>query len=140
MRCRSARQYSRLPASFSKFAATWLRAQLIDGTEHDVAVQLLDRAFLVDEPLRQILEQLGVRRPLARDAEVARRVDQTRTEVPLPDPVDDHARGDRLPVDGIRELEPPAAFGEGRRAFPRTAPTGNDAARRRPGCTGCRAC
>ena len=53
-------------------------------------------SFVVDEPLRQVVEQLGMRRPLAGDAEVARRVDQAGAEMPLPDPVDDDAHRDRL--------------------------------------------
>ncbi len=57
-----------------------------------------------------------MRRPLAVHAEVARRVDQAGAEVFLPDAVDDHPQRDRLRGDGARQLEPAAAFREGRRA------------------------
>jgi len=52
-----------------------LAAQLVDRAEHDFAVQLFDRESVVDEPLRQILEQFRIRGTLAVDPEIARRVD-----------------------------------------------------------------
>jgi len=68
-------------------------------------MQLLDRQAVVDEPLRQVFEQLRVGRPLAVDAEVARRVDDAGAEMPFPDAVDDDANRDRFLDD---------RFGEGR--------------------------
>src|SRR2546430_16952936 len=58
-----------------------VRAQLIDGARHDVAVQLFDRHLVLDEGLREIVEQLRVRRPLACEPEVARRIDEAGAEM-----------------------------------------------------------
>ena len=57
-----------------------------------------------------------MRRPLAVDAEVARRVDDAGAEVAFPDAVDDDAHGDRAGGDGLGELEAAAAFRERRAA------------------------
>ena len=80
-----------------------------------------------------------MRRPLAVDAEVARRVDQPGAEVLLPDAIDDHAHRDRLRGDRARELEPAAALRE-RHALA-GAQHRQEAARHRHrrGASGCRA-
>ena len=85
--------------------------QLIRRRQHDVAVQLLDRHPALDEARRQVLEQLGVRGPLAHHPEVAGGVDDARAHVPAPDSVHNDARGDRVPGDGLRELQPAASPG-----------------------------
>jgi hypothetical protein len=90
-------------------------ARLVDGAQHDLAVQCLDGHPAVDEGLRQVVEQLGMRRALAGDAEVARRIDESGPEMSLPDAIDDHPHRDRLAQDRVGELEPPAALHERRR-------------------------
>src|SRR5882672_4542015 len=62
-----------------------------------------------------MLEELRIRRALAVDAEIARRVDDAGAEVPFPYTVDEDAERDGLLHDGVGELESAAAFGEGRR-------------------------
>src|SRR6266545_687692 len=91
-----------------------LAAQLIDRAEHHFTVQLLDREPVVDEPLRQVLEQFRIRRPFAVDPEIARRVDNPRAEMAFPDAVDDDANGNRFLDDRLCELEAAAPFREGR--------------------------
>ena len=56
----------------------------------------LDVPAGADELGRQPVEQLGVRRRLALDAEVLGRLDQARAEMVLPDPVDGHAGRQRV--------------------------------------------
>src|SRR6266567_5126415 len=57
-----------------------------------------------------MFEQLRMGRALAADTEVARRVDDARAEMPFPNAIDDHARGNRLLHDRIGEIEPSAAL------------------------------
>ena len=56
----------------------------------------LEAPALGDQLGGEPVEQLGVRRPAAVEAEVARRLDQARAEVGLPEPVDDHAGEQRI--------------------------------------------
>ena len=81
-----------------------------------------------------------MRRPLAHRAEVARRGDDPPAEVLGPDPVDDHAGGQRVVLrrDRPRQLEPAAPLCE-RPGFLRTRrPRGTAAGPRRRGWPGCR--
>ncbi len=66
-----------------------------------------------------MVEQFGVRRPLAELAEVAGRADQAPAEVVLPDAVHHHARSERVILAGDRagQLKPAAALREGRRVL-----------------------
>ena len=72
---------------------------------------------LIDQPLRmnsrgQIIEQFGMRRRLAADAEVVGRLHQPAAEVILPDAIDHHAGRQRIV--GAREplgqFQPAAPF------------------------------
>src|SRR6185503_20875011 len=76
----------------------------------DLAVQCLDRHAVPDEELREVIEQLRMTRPLAVHAEIARRVDEARAEVLLPDPIHDEARSNRLPDAGLVHLEAATAL------------------------------
>src|SRR5262245_39893814 len=87
-------------------------ARLIDRTQHQQPLEFLDRVSVVGEPAREILEQLGVARLFAELPEVARRVDEARAEVPLPDAVHDDAPRDRLMDDCIGQFHPSAALRE----------------------------
>ena len=84
---------------------------LVGRGQHDLAVQRLDRPAGGDESAGQPVEQLGVAGPFAQDAEVAGGGDQPPAEVVLPDPVDHHARGQRVvgTRDRAGQLEPAAA-------------------------------
>src|SRR5205085_11337077 len=86
---------------------------LVRRRQQDFAVQRLDRPA-GGEALRQVVEQLGVRRRLAELAEVARGADEALAEVVLPDAVDHHARRQRVvgAGDGLRQLQPAAALRE----------------------------
>ena len=64
---------------------------LIGAREHDPPVQCLDRPAGGDEFAGQIVEQLGMGRRVAAQAEVAGRADQSLAEMPQPDAVDEHA-------------------------------------------------
>ena len=64
--------------------------------EEDFAMQRLEFPPVCDEPLREKIEQLGMRRLAAEKAEVARRVHESRAEVVLPHAVREHARGERI--------------------------------------------
>ena len=70
----------------------------------------LDRPAAGDEPGREPVEQLGMARRLAADAEVRRRRDDPPAEVVLPDPVDHHPGRQRMigPGQPVRQLEPAA--------------------------------
>src|SRR5262245_31014472 len=90
-------------------------AELIGRAHHDLAMQFLDRQAVVDEELRQVVEQLRMCRPLAGDTEVAWRIDEPGSEVAFPDAIDDDADRDWLPQDRFSGLETPAARRERRR-------------------------
>ena len=80
-------------------------------------MQRLDRPAAVDEPPRQPVEQLRMGGSRAGSAEVARRVDETASEVPVPDPVGHDPRRQRVlgVGDPAGQLEPPAGIGGDRR-------------------------
>src|SRR6266478_6276734 len=56
-----------------------------------------------------------MRRTLARDTKIARRIDNSGAEVRFPDAIDDHARADGLLQDCFRQFQPATAFRERRR-------------------------
>ena len=70
---------------------------------------------LIDQPdamnrRRQMVEQFGMRGPLAQQAEIAGRADDAAAEMVLPDAVDDHAGRQRVVAagDGPGQFEPSA--------------------------------
>ena len=60
--------------------------------------------------LAEIFEQLRIGRPLAAEAEIAGRIDNAGAEMPLPDSIHDHAHGDGLVHNQVRQLHAAAAF------------------------------
>jgi hypothetical protein len=77
----------------------------------NLAMQPLQRPAVLHEATGEIVEQFGMRRRFAEIAELARRIDQTATEVMLPHAIHDHARGQRRGVfhDGLRQFEATAS-------------------------------
>ena len=86
-------------------------AHLVSRREHNGSVQRLHGPALLDELLREPVEQRRVRGPLAERAEVARGAHEAGAEVMLPEAVHHHARGERVlrVRDGAGQFEPPAA-------------------------------
>src|SRR5437762_2207269 len=72
------------------------RRLLIHVRVHDQAMHRFDAPALTDELDGQPVEELGMRRPCAGGAEVARRRDEAAAEMIVPDPVHHHARGERI--------------------------------------------
>ena len=62
---------------------------------HDLSDQLFDRPSLLDKLTRQVIQQLGVRRPVARQTEIVDRSDQSFSEQFLPDAIYHNARSER---------------------------------------------
>ena len=87
----------------------------IRGGEHDLAFSHFKRPAMRDEARRQIVQQFRMRRLFALRAEVARRCHQRPAEVPAPDAVDDHARGQRRGIgeDSLGQLQPAGSVLEG---------------------------
>ena len=75
-------------------------------------MQRLDRQAVVDEILRQVIEQFRVGGPLAVQPEVAWRVHQAGAEVFLPHAVDDHPERNGLRRDAAGKLKSSATFRE----------------------------
>ena len=75
-------------------------------------MQFLDRQLIVDEALREVLEELRVGRPLPRRSEIARRIDQTGAEEVAWDLSDLYASGDdpRIESDFAEAEAAAAAF------------------------------
>ena len=73
-----------------------------------------ERPAIRDEPSRQPIEQRGMSRRFRPQTEVAGRAHQSVTEMPLPDAIDDHARGERVLFrrDPTRQLAPAAPAGD----------------------------
>ena len=69
---------------------------LVGARGHDQPVQRLELPVVVDQPQREPIEQLGMRRRRAQLAEVVGRADDAAAEVMLPDAVDDHPRGEHV--------------------------------------------
>ena len=78
-----------------------LGGELIDGAEHDFAVELFGRHPVLDEVGSQVFEEFGISGAFAGEAEIAGRFDEASTEVTLPDAVDEDAHGDGLFADGF---------------------------------------
>src|SRR5581483_9724178 len=80
-------------------------------------MELLHRPAALDEAAGEPVEQLGVRGRLAAGAEIVGRGDDAASEMPLPDAIDHHARGQRILLvgDPLRELEAAAALLVGRK-------------------------
>ena len=67
------------------------------GAREDQSMERLERAAsIVAEPAGEPVEELGVARLAPHEAEVVGRVDEAAAEVPLPDAVDEDARGERV--------------------------------------------
>src|SRR5262249_43917657 len=90
-------------------------AELVRRRQHDLAVQFLDRPAGGDEPRREMVEQLGVRWPLAQRAEVARRQGEPLAEVVWPRAIDQDPRCQRVVLarNHLGQLQPSAALAEG---------------------------
>ncbi len=65
----------------------------IGPREHNLAHQFLRAPAVAHKPRGQIIEQLGMRRALARATQIAQRRDDALREQALPDAIDMHARG-----------------------------------------------
>ena len=72
------------------------RAHLIGLREHDALMQRLERPAILDEPERQPVEQLRVRGSSPSLPKLSTEPDQPLAEMPSPDAVDDHPRGERV--------------------------------------------
>ena len=86
---------------------------LVGGRIHDEAVKGLEAPTIGLEASREPFEELWVGRRLAARAEVVWRPHDPGAEMPLPETVDDHARGERALGDPAGQL-PPAAPTVGR--------------------------
>src|SRR5262249_18478465 len=95
-----------------RVARVKLSPNLVRRGQHDLAVKNLDGPALGHEPAGQIVQQFGVRRPLAERAEVGGRADDAPAEVPGPDAVDDDAgrQGIILTGNSLSQLEPAATL------------------------------
>ena len=82
-------------------------AEPVGAAGQDQAVKCLQAPAVLDEPVGQPVEQLGMGRRLAHRAEVARGSHQADAEVVLPDPVDDHASRQ-----GVGRVDQPVRQGE----------------------------
>ena len=76
--------------------------QLIGATEHDGANEFLEGPILGHEPLREVIEQFGMRRAGAVHAEIIRGGDQPAPKEMQPHTVGHHASGQRV----LRMREP----------------------------------
>ena len=76
-------------------------------------MERLQRPAILDEPGREPVEQLRVRRELAQPAEIVDRTDQALAEMPAPDAIHDHPGRERVPRAGqpSGQLEPAAGLG-----------------------------
>ena len=99
-RRRFIRQSRRFSGSAACASAIVGRGEPVGVRQDDPPHQPLDRPAVLHEPDRQVVEQLGVRRGLARGAEVVGRAHQARAEQPVPGAVDDDAGRQRVVVAG----------------------------------------
>ncbi|HEX4130710.1 MAG TPA: hypothetical protein VHZ24_11760 [Pirellulales bacterium] len=83
---------------------------LVSARQHEQAVQSFERPAFGDAPRRQPIQQLRVRGYLAARAEVVARRDNPCAEMPLPEPIDQYPRGQRvfLGDNPASQLQPPA--------------------------------
>ena len=72
----------------------------VGGGEQNLALQALQAPAAGEETLRQVVEQLRMRRRLAEPAEIVRGLDEAAAEQVVPDAVGDHARGQRVVLPG----------------------------------------
>ena len=85
---------------------------------HDELVQPLQLPAVLDEVVRQPVQQFGMRRTLAHRAEVRRRADQAMTEMMKPDAVHQHTRHQRIrPCRQPSRIGQPSSAGRKRRVF-----------------------
>ena len=89
-------------------------AEPVSRRQHDFPVHGLNRPAACDELYRQVVEQPGMRRPLAKLAEVAGSGHEPPAEMLLPDAVDHHSRREGVfgRRDGLGQRQPPAAVAE----------------------------
>src|SRR5260370_35370758 len=80
-------------------------------------MQRLYRPPIVYQSRSQVIEQLGVRRPLAKLAEIAGCAHDSLPEMKCPNAIGDHSRGERIGRAGDRlgQLQSAAAARKGRR-------------------------
>ena len=99
---------SRPCGGFADVVPHWRNVSLSTSTRTSC---FADQPVRRDEPAGEVVEQLRVRRRLAELAEVVGRGDEAGAEQPVPDAVDEHARGERVVGDWRRlgQLEPAAA-------------------------------
>ena len=85
----------------------------IGAREQNFPVQRLQAPTRSDEPAREIIEQLRVRRPPTQKAKIARCIHNSRAEVVLPYTVCQHPRRERMivPHDPLAERAAALAFG-----------------------------
>ncbi len=72
------------------------RRHPVRAAQHHGPDRLLERPAVPDQLDREVVEQFGVRRRLAEDAEVIDRGHDAPAEQVVPEPVDDHARDERV--------------------------------------------
>ena len=84
----------------------------IGSGKNNAADEMFCRPTVVHEVTRQCIEQFGVSRRRAADAEVARCIDQTFTKEMVPDAIHPHASGERVFAVGdvVGKFEPTAAM------------------------------
>ena len=63
----------------------------VDGAGHDQLVDRFELPAVLDQLAGEIIEQLGMRRRIALDAEIVRRADDAAAHVVLPEAIDDDA-------------------------------------------------
>jgi hypothetical protein len=81
---------------FQKLLGRGLRALPVGGGHHHQLVHVLDVPAALTELDRKPVEQFGMRRPLAHDAEVFRRLNEPGSEHFVPHAVHGDARGQRI--------------------------------------------
>ncbi len=85
----------------------------VDRAHHDQLVELLEGAAAIAELHRQPVEQLRMRGQRAHVTEIVGRVDDSGSEVIMPDAIDDGSPGEHVVRvgDPAREIGAPLAFG-----------------------------
>jgi hypothetical protein len=98
-------------------AFVMVAAELVGAARHDLGDEGLHRPAMLDEARREVVEQGGVGRGLARGPEVVGSLDETDAEEMLPDAVGHDPRGEGMlgAGDPAGELEPAALLGIGTR-------------------------
>ena len=83
-----------------------LRAELVRRRKHNLPMQRLDRPAVLDQPRREVIEQLRMSRTLAARAEIARGRHDAPSEVMHPHSIRHHSCRQRMAYDRLRQLEP----------------------------------